>query len=256
MKIRSKLFPVLFATFCCLPLLFSQPLNSSLPSSNLMVINSTEQHNLNDVHCPICWESLLQIFPSFFNCTHNLFHASCVFEVVSNHKILPRLTSCPVCRANIKPREINIREKSVKSLRLLHELQTRNESILMNLNYSRISPLEHFRNLVLLSRHEYYDFAMNMHRRFLTDNQTFEYTRLLLDGDSESYNHISSYIQIMRVEDWSIISPLFIIALARNYPFNVLRDLIRMGPLHALHIEYEYLLLILNLLKCAYCCDI
>lgn len=239
----------------------STRVHPSLASNHLAPsIKTNNDTPLYDVHCPICWESLNEIFPSFFNCTHNFYHTSCIFKVSNDNEITPRVSKCPVCKANIKTSEKYINESTVISLlestqSTLQVLSTRNveegsfpmilneppelqrrvtrEFLPISTNYPRISFEEHNNNLMLLSRHMYKNFTLQIQRKLPTDNQVYEYTELFLNGEWEALK----LIRLLRVKNWSAIRPVFMIALVRNFPNRVLKDLVQMGQLHSDHVE-------------------
>lgn len=184
------------------------PTISNQPTSSIQSNNAVESFE----DCPICFEQLEKQYPSYFECTHSIFHTKCIFRKDAHS---PLVKKCPLCRANLRP------EMKIESSQ--------------NNTYPLLSETEHFRALEFLLEGKYLLFYYRIRDRTLRDQHINMYTKHLING----YGYALSLLDNFHVNDWGLyMKGLFMQGLTRGFTLLQLKKLIRIGSLSDAHITY------------------
>lgn len=133
-------------TVLILIVLIAASIISATPNStatDLLAFDATAKLELVVVdECSICLDPLEETQPMHFNCTHNSFHSTCIFNTSK------RVTCCPLCRA-------------------------------ISINYLTVT--QHQQAIHALHRLNHAAFNSLIGIKLLTDHQVFDYTKILVD---------------------------------------------------------------------------
>lgn len=148
--------------------------------------------------CAICYEPLPISYPYYFRCTHNEFHDTCILGA-SNNTAIPRVETCPLCRA---------------------------------LSKAFITDVDHVLAIKLLDTNKLAIFNQFIIGKMLKDQRVIHYVSRLITRDTAAVQSL----KLLGLKNWGVMIP--ILASISHINVNVLNTVLTLSKLSSSHLMY------------------